>query len=89
MTEICYLQSFRPRAKIKIKRRLENEENCILNRNIPNELSYREKLLSEEEMASLIENTKETDEPVEDIIINITDIDGNILDELTIETLSK
>ena len=61
------------------------EQNCILNRNIPNELSYREKLLSKEEMASLIECTNETDEPLEDVIIKITDTDGNVLDELKIE----
>lgn len=64
------------------------EQNCILNRNIPNELSYREKLLSEE-MASLIECTNETDEPSEDVIIKITDTDGNVLDELTIEAYKK
>ena len=61
----------------------------MLNRNIPNELSYREKLLSEEEMASLIECTNETDEPSEDVIIKITDTDGNVLDELTIEAYKK
>ena len=65
------------------------ERNCILNRNIPNELSYREKLLSEEELASLIECTNETDEPSEDVIIKITDTDGNVLDELTIEAYKK
>ena len=65
------------------------EQNCTLNKNIPNELLYRDKLLSEEEIASLIECTNETDEPSEDAIIKITDTDGNVLDELTIEAYKK
>jgi hypothetical protein len=65
------------------------EQNCTLNRNIPNELSYREKLLSEEEMASLIKATNETDELAEDVIIKITDPDGNVLDKHIIEAYSK
>jgi hypothetical protein len=40
-------------------------------------------------MESLIECTNETDEPSEDLIIKITDTDGNVLDELTIEAYKK
>ena len=65
------------------------EQNCTLNRNIPNELSYREKLLSEKEMASLIKATNETDELAEDVIIKITDPDGNVLDKHIIEAYLK
>lgn len=58
------------------------EQNCILNRNIPNESSYREKLLSEEEIENLHEIPIETIEPLENLIIEIPDLDDNTLDEL-------
>ena len=65
------------------------EQNCILNRNIPNELSYREKLLSEEEISSFKQNNGEANKPLEKVVIKTRGSDGNVLDEFEIEAYSK
>lgn len=61
------------------------EQNCILNRSIPNEISYREKMLSEDEIASLNVNADKNEKPSEDLTIQIIDFDGNVLTEHILE----
>ncbi len=66
------------------------EKNCILNKNIPNTLRFRGRLLSEEEIESLNECEKEmSEETVENITIRIVDENGNEFDASELELYAK
>lgn len=66
------------------------EQNCVLNRNIPNELRFRERLLSEEEIALFQESEKEVlEEPIKDVVIRFVDENGNEIDSSEMERYSS
>ena len=62
------------------------EQKCVLNRSIPNEILYREKLLSADEMNNLQEHENEGEELPGELVVQIKDSDGNIIHECSIKT---
>ena len=62
------------------------EQKCILNQNIPNNLMYRERLLSNEEMNDLQAKEDECEELPEDLVIQLKDAEGIAFHEYTIKT---
>ena len=62
------------------------EQKCVLNRSIPNEILYREKLLSADEMNNLHEQENKGEELPDELVIQIKDTDGNILHKCSIKT---
>ena len=55
------------------------EQECMLNRSIPNDLRYREKLLTDDELARLNKEEDSLNEIPEEIVVGITDYDGSVL----------
>lgn len=64
------------------------EQNGVLNRNIPNDLRFRERLLSEEEIA-LFRKKDAAEDHAEDVVIRFVDEDGNEIDSYEIEKYSN
>ena len=62
------------------------EQKCVLNRSIPNEILYREKLLSADEINNLQEHENEGEELPGELVVQIKDTDGNIIHEYSIKT---
>ena len=54
------------------------EQKCTLNRSIPNDLRYREKLLTDDEISTLNKQKSAPKEPPEEIIVQFMDEEGKV-----------
>ena len=61
------------------------EQECMLNRSIPNDLQYREKLLTDDEIGKLNKQKAAPEELPEEIVVRFTDTDGKVWKEIKIE----